>query len=85
MTSPVFYACGHDMKTLAGELHNHLPVIHADHARELTPRLIADLRDGDIVAVKGSRSSHMDKIVTALLSLSTDMSTANNKGKTDAL
>lgn len=79
------YACGHYIKTLAGELHDHLPFIHADHASELATRLIADLRDGDIVAVKGSRSRHMDRVVTALLSLSTNLSEANNKGKTDAL
>ncbi len=79
------YACGHYMKTLASELHNHLPFTHTDHASELTPRLIADLRDGDIIAVKGSRSVHMDKVVTALLSLSTDSGEGNNKGKPDAL
>ncbi|MGJ7901071.1 UDP-N-acetylmuramoyl-tripeptide--D-alanyl-D-alanine ligase [Lysobacter sp. 1R34A] len=60
------YALG-ALSTAAAQAFGEGASVHASHA-ELAQALAADLREGVRVLVKGSHSSAMDRIVTALLS-----------------
>ena len=60
------YLCGPDMKLLYQMLPNHLRGGHAADSSSLLPFLLENLRDGDVVLVKGSRGSKM-KIITQAL------------------
>jgi UDP-N-acetylmuramoyl-tripeptide--D-alanyl-D-alanine ligase len=54
-------------------LHDALPAAmrggHAPDSKALAPMVIDAVRAGDVVAVKGSHSSHMDVVVDALRAL----------------
>ncbi len=58
---------------LMEHLHKALPQAmrggHAADSQALIPLVTAAVRAGDVVAVKGSHSSHMERVVTALLAL----------------
>ena len=58
---------------LMEHLHQALPQTmrgrHAKDSKTLIPIVIAALRAGDVVAIKGSHSSHMELVVAALLAL----------------
>ncbi|WP_343562357.1 UDP-N-acetylmuramoyl-tripeptide--D-alanyl-D-alanine ligase [Kiloniella sp. b19] len=60
------YACGSQMQALKKSLSNDLVVVHEASSTELTSRLLPDLQDGDIIAVKGSLGSRMAVVVEAL-------------------
>lgn len=59
--------------TLMKNLHDALPAAmrggHAPDSKALAPMVIDAVRPGDVVAVKGSHSSHMDVVVDALRAL----------------
>jgi UDP-N-acetylmuramoyl-tripeptide--D-alanyl-D-alanine ligase len=60
----------HTAGPLAGFLHDALPSanrgVRADDAPSLTPKVLADLRPGDVVMVKGSKGSKVSLVVEAL-------------------
>ncbi|MBL0318279.1 MAG: UDP-N-acetylmuramoyl-tripeptide--D-alanyl-D-alanine ligase [Alphaproteobacteria bacterium] len=58
---------GHFMRHLHGTLPHHLQGPCAEDPDTLYPQLIACLKAGDTVLVKGSHGSHVHKIVTRLL------------------
>jgi UDP-N-acetylmuramoyl-tripeptide--D-alanyl-D-alanine ligase len=68
-----------DLVFTAGSLMEHLhkalpPAMRGAHAADsttLAPLVAAAVRAGDVVAIKGSHSSHMERVVTALLALGT--------------
>ena len=61
--------------TLMDNLHKALPEnmrgAHAADSKSLAPLVAAAVRAGDVIAVKGSHSSHMERVVEALLALDT--------------
>ncbi|WP_222181995.1 UDP-N-acetylmuramoyl-tripeptide--D-alanyl-D-alanine ligase [Geminicoccus harenae] len=60
------YLCGPAMASLAGRLACGIAVHHAPTSAELLPLLQHELRDGDVVLVKGSLGSRMRVIVDGL-------------------
>ncbi len=50
---------------------------HAATAEELTPRVVAGVRPGDVVMVKGSLASGMRRVVAALRALDRQPRAAN--------
>ena len=60
---------------LMENLHKALPAnmqgVHAADSKSLAPLVVAAVRAGDVIAVKGSHSSHMERVVDALLALNT--------------
>jgi UDP-N-acetylmuramoyl-tripeptide--D-alanyl-D-alanine ligase len=60
------YLCGAAMAGLAGRLPCGVQVHHAPTSAELLQLLTTDLRDGDVVLVKGSLGSRMRVIVDGL-------------------
>jgi len=60
------YLCGPAMTGLAGRLACGIAVHHAPTSAELLPLLQCQLRDGDVVLVKGSLGSRMRVIVDGL-------------------
>ena len=60
---------------LMENLHKALPLEmrggHAKDSTALAPLVAAAVRAGDVVAIKGSHSSHMERVVAALLALGT--------------
>ena len=66
-----------DLVFTAGTLMEHLHKImpapmrggHANDSTSLIPLVTAAVRAGDVVAIKGSHSSHMETVVAALLAL----------------
>lgn len=60
------FCCGPLMAALWTRLGNVIPGLHADSAAQLVEPVLASIRDGDIVTVKGSNSMKMGQIVTAL-------------------
>jgi UDP-N-acetylmuramoyl-tripeptide--D-alanyl-D-alanine ligase len=60
------YLCGPAMASLAGRLACPIAVHHAPTSAELLPLLQCQLRDGDVVLVKGSLGSRMRVIVDGL-------------------
>ena len=70
---------------LMEHLHNALPPAmrggHAKDSKSLAPLVTAAVRAGDVVAVKGSHSSHMEVVVAALLALAQQPAAANGQKK----
>lgn len=62
----IVHACGPLMAHLWSALTNERRGIYADTSHELCDRILADLRAGDVVMVKGSLGSRMKVIVEAL-------------------
>jgi UDP-N-acetylmuramoyl-tripeptide--D-alanyl-D-alanine ligase len=60
------YLCGQAMASLAGRLACGIAVHHAPASAGLLPLLQCQLRDGDVVLVKGSLGSRMRVIVDGL-------------------
>jgi UDP-N-acetylmuramoyl-tripeptide--D-alanyl-D-alanine ligase len=67
--------------TLMKNLYDALPATmrgaHAPDAKALAPLVLKAVRAGDVVAVKGSHSSHMDVVVDALRALKPTPKAAN--------
>ncbi|MFO1119743.1 MAG: Mur ligase family protein, partial [Rhodospirillales bacterium] len=59
--------------SMSADLHEALPAsrrgVHAANSAELAPLIVAVVRDGDVVVVKGSAGSRMRLVVEALLAL----------------
>ncbi len=70
---------------LMEHLHNALPQAmrggHAKDSKSLPPLVTAGVRAGDVVAIKGSHSSHMEVIVAALQALAPQQPAAANGQK----
>ncbi|MEB3702904.1 UDP-N-acetylmuramoyl-tripeptide--D-alanyl-D-alanine ligase [Candidatus Bealeia paramacronuclearis] len=60
------YCCGPHMKKLAEKLPAQMLALHQDLSTQLIEPLLKNLRDGDIVMVKGSLGTRMAPIVEAL-------------------
>ncbi len=63
------FACGESMAQLYAALPENLRGGHALRSDELAPMVTQALRDGDVIAVKGSLASGMKTVVEALLAL----------------
>jgi UDP-N-acetylmuramoyl-tripeptide--D-alanyl-D-alanine ligase len=61
------FACGPHMRRLYESLPAHVRAAHSADSAGLAPLLVEALRDGDVVAVKGSLGSKMKTVVEALL------------------
>lgn len=64
------HCCGPLMAHLYAALPDHQKGVHAATSADLLPLLMADVRDGDVVTVKGSLGSRMKPLVDALTGLS---------------
>ena len=62
----VVYACGPLMKHLHDALPPERRGAWTPTSAELVPHVLAELRAGDVVMVKGSLGSHMAPIVAAI-------------------
>ena len=75
--APSLKAAKIDVVFTAGPLMEHLSKAlpaamrggHAPDSQALIPMVTAAVRAGDVVAIKGSHSSHMERVVAALLTL----------------
>jgi UDP-N-acetylmuramoyl-tripeptide--D-alanyl-D-alanine ligase len=65
------FLCGPKMKSLWNALPNPARGGYAEQSSELAPRLLAALKQGDVVLVKGSFGSRMSVIIDALHALKT--------------
>jgi UDP-N-acetylmuramoyl-tripeptide--D-alanyl-D-alanine ligase len=61
------FAAGPHMAALARALPPHTLGAHRASANELAPLVVAAIRAGDVVSVKGSHGMRMDRVVTVLL------------------
>ena len=66
------YACGPHMKKLCDAAGSAIDVFHTETSEGLVAPLLAQLRAGDAVMVKGSLGSKMAVIVAALSELNGD-------------
>jgi UDP-N-acetylmuramoyl-tripeptide--D-alanyl-D-alanine ligase len=60
------YCCGHIIEGLFATVPSAMRGAYASDSKTLAPKVAAALRDGDVVLVKGSKSVHMELIITAL-------------------
>ena len=60
------YACGELMKYCFDALNEEKKGEHAKDADSLTELLRVQLKDGDVLAIKGSRGNRMEKIIEKL-------------------
>jgi UDP-N-acetylmuramoyl-tripeptide--D-alanyl-D-alanine ligase len=72
------YCCGPHMAALFAALPQDKQALHAPDSNALAALLSPDIRDGDVVLVKGSLGSRMACIVEALLDLGRRMPRAAN-------
>jgi UDP-N-acetylmuramyl pentapeptide synthase len=72
------FTVGPLMENLDHELPPHMRGGHAETAEALLPILLEELRDRDVVAVKGSQAMNMGHIVETLLHATTGMANAVN-------
>ena len=65
-SADIVYACGPWMKTLFDTLPKNLRGAHRETSAELAPLVVAALREGDVILVKGSFGTRMRDVVHAL-------------------
>lgn len=65
----IVFACGPHMKVLSDRLAPDLDVVYRETSKKLAPLLFNALRDGDVIAIKGSLGSEMSVIVEGLKSI----------------
>lgn len=65
------FTAGPLMENLHKALPSEMRGGHAKDSTALAPLVTAAVRAGDVVAIKGSHSSHMERVVAALLALGT--------------
>jgi len=62
----LLFACGPEMRRLYDAVPASMRAAHAATSAELAPHVVAALRPGDAILVKGSLGSRMAKIIAAL-------------------
>ncbi len=62
----LLFCCGHIIEGLYAAVPAAMRGHYAPDSRSLAPKVVAQLRDGDIVLVKGSKSVHMEYVIIAL-------------------
>jgi UDP-N-acetylmuramoyl-tripeptide--D-alanyl-D-alanine ligase len=62
----LLFACGPEMRRLYDAVPDSIQAAHAATSADLAPMVVAALRPGDAVLVKGSLGSRMAKIIAAL-------------------
>ncbi|MDP6566346.1 MAG: UDP-N-acetylmuramoylalanyl-D-glutamyl-2,6-diaminopimelate--D-alanyl-D-alanine ligase [Alphaproteobacteria bacterium] len=72
------FVCGANMKHLRAALPRHMRAAREEGAEELLPRVLAAVRPGDVVLVKGSLGMAMAPIVEALRHLGGNAAAAAN-------
>ena len=65
-SADIVHACGHWMRFLFEAIPAAKQGVFAPDSAALAPSVIRDLREGDVILVKGSLGSRMQKIVHAL-------------------
>jgi UDP-N-acetylmuramoyl-tripeptide--D-alanyl-D-alanine ligase len=65
----LLFACGPHMRHLADAVARKIPATHVERSVDLVAPLLAALRPGDVIMVKGSLGTNMKPIVTAILGL----------------
>ena len=78
--SDLVFACGPNMAFLMSALPQHRRGAHAADSAALTPVVLAALRPGDVVLVKGSLGSRMGPVVQAIVALGEPPRRAANGG-----
>lgn len=68
MNVDLIFAAGEEMHSLYLNLSMHKRGGYAKTAEQILPTIISALQEGDIILVKGSKSSYISKVVDALLS-----------------
>ncbi len=63
----LLFACGPDMKALWQEVPASMHGAYAASSDEIVEPLLAELRNGDVIMVKGSLGSRMGQVVQAIL------------------
>jgi UDP-N-acetylmuramoyl-tripeptide--D-alanyl-D-alanine ligase len=61
------FAVGPEMKHMCKVLSGTIGVVHTKTSDEIIKFLLSEIQTGDVVLVKGSKGSQMDKIVNAIL------------------
>jgi UDP-N-acetylmuramoyl-tripeptide--D-alanyl-D-alanine ligase len=74
----LLFCCGPHMRALAAAVLHGMKVEHASDSAALLPRIVASVRAGDVVLVKGSLGSRMAPIVEALKALGSGARAAND-------
>jgi UDP-N-acetylmuramoyl-tripeptide--D-alanyl-D-alanine ligase len=67
------FTAGSLMENLHKALPQNMRGGHAADSKSLAPLVTAAVRAGDVVAIKGSHSSHMEVVVAALLAANDHM------------
>ncbi len=70
------FVAGPQMGHLWSALKKEMQGLHTETSAALAPRVVSEIRNGDVVMVKGSAGSRMREVVAALLALHTEQGNA---------